>query len=95
VEEALLGAYMGQQGDLGISGLMVEFMSRVRMAIQQTYRDRGLDMNASIVIKNALTNLHRISYGVKGVETGYDPEIGAAPPMAPPQGKKEDKKAKK
>lgn len=52
-------------------------------------------MNASIVIKNALTNLHRISYGVKGVETGYDPEIGAAPPMAPPQGKKEDKKAKK
>jgi hypothetical protein len=51
-------------------------------------------MNSFHTLKNGLTNMHRLSYGSRKVETGYDPEIGV-PAQQPPPGKKDDKKGGK
>lgn len=45
------------------------------------------------MLKNGLANIHRISYGGRKVETGYDPEISVQPQQ--PVGKKEEKKGGK
>lgn len=70
-------------------------MARIRYSIYQTYQNRRLSTNAFYVLKNGLTNLHRISYGVRKVQTGYDAEIGNAPTVQPVAGKKDDKKGAK
>jgi hypothetical protein len=69
-------------------------MVRIRYSIHEIYVSRRLTSNSFHVLKNGLTNIHRISYGSRKVETGYDPEIGA--PQPPPvTGKKDDKKGGK
>jgi len=69
-------------------------MARIRFSIHETYLSRRLAINSFHVMKNGLTNLHRISYGSRKVESGYDAEIGVVP-VQPVAGKKDDKKGGK
>lgn len=62
-------------------------MTRIRYSIHETYTSRRLNTNSFHVLKNGLANIHRISYGARKVETGYDPEISVQP-QQPVAGKK-------
>jgi hypothetical protein len=48
-------------------------MARIRLSIHEIYVARRLTSNSFYVLKNGLTNIHRISYGSRKVETGFDP----------------------
>jgi hypothetical protein len=48
-------------------------MARIRFSIHEIYVARRLTSNSFHVLKNGLTNIHRISYGSRKVETGFDP----------------------
>lgn len=52
-------------------------------------------INCFYIIKNALTNFNRYSYGARRVETGYDPEIQVIVDSSNQAGKKDDKKGGK
>lgn len=73
----------------------LEFMARIRFSIHESYSYRKLHTNSFHVLKNGLANIHRLSYGARKVETGYDPEIGVVQVQQAQQGKKDDKKGSK
>ena len=69
-------------------------MVRIRYSIHEIYISRRLTSNSFHVLKNGLINIHRISYGCRKVETGYDPQIVLAQ-LPAVTGKKDDKKGGK